>query len=160
MAADLHPRAQVLQALGERGAGGVIRPSGDRGNAGKAYEPQLRVVAGELLQECGKASEAELFRASRRAGIRSCPPFERRGSTRPCPRDGPEKRWRCGARVASPVSRDVLLHLIGAGRGRKPAPVRPARQLPGGRDGSADHRVLIPAATMLHYCDGIDPRPC
>lgn len=123
------------------------------------HEPQLRVIVGELVQECGKPKEAiRIFRegaarspalSTLRAGLINALRANNQSGEA-----GDE-----ALRSLSEFPNDLLLHLIGAGAlgdslrqtQARSALVRALALAP------ADPRALIPAATMLHYCDGVDP---
>ncbi|MBL8888127.1 MAG: hypothetical protein JNK16_15835 [Phycisphaerales bacterium] len=126
---------------------------------GTPQEPQLRIVAGELIQDCGKPKDAiRIFRegtsrfptlSTLRAGlINALRANSQSGEA------GDE-----ALRSLADFPNDLLLHLIGAGAlgdslrqsHARDALVRALSLAP------ADPRALIPAATMLHYCDGFDP---
>jgi len=151
--------ARVLHILGEKEPAAYQASRALTGSLNSQHEPQLRVVVGELIQDCGKPKEAiRIFRegASRfpalstlRAGlINALRASNQSGEA------GDE-----ALRALADFPNDLLLHLIGAGAlgdslrqtQARTALLRALSLAP------ADPRALIPAATMLHYCDGIEP---
>ncbi|MBL8876001.1 MAG: hypothetical protein JNM86_09425 [Phycisphaerae bacterium] len=151
--------ARVLNILGEREPAAYQASRALAAALNSPHESQLRVIVGELVQECGKPKEAvRIFRdgASRfpalstlRAGLINALRANNQSGEA-----GDE-----ALRSLPDFPNDLLLHLIGAGAlgdSLRQAQARGAlfRAL---SLAPADPRALIPAATMLHYCDGVDP---
>ncbi len=151
--------ARVLYTLGENEPAAYQASRAITSALNTPQEPQLRIVAGELIQDCGKPKDAiRIFRegASRfpmlstlRAGlINALRANSQSGDA------GDE-----ALRALADFPNDLLLHLIGAGAlgdSLRPSQAR-AALLRALSLAPADPRALIPAATMLHYCDGIEP---
>jgi predicted O-linked N-acetylglucosamine transferase (SPINDLY family) len=151
--------ARVLYTLGEREPAAYQASRALTIALNSPQEPQLRIVVGELIQDCGKAKDAiRVFRdgASRfpilstlRAGLINALRANHQSGEA-----GDE-----ALRALADFPNDLLLHLIGAGalgdslrQSQARAALLRALSL-----APADPRALIPAATMLHYCDGIEP---
>ncbi len=151
--------ARVLFLLGEKAAAAYQGSRAVAASHNSGAEAQVRIVAGELIQECGAFKDAErVFRD----GVARFPGM---GAMR----SGLINTLRGGGRVGEAGDEalkalaqfpgDVLLHLIGAGAlgesfratQARDALLRAVRMMPD------DARALVPAATMLNYCDGIDP---
>ncbi|MFO0859899.1 MAG: hypothetical protein U0570_05020 [Phycisphaerales bacterium] len=151
--------ARVLLALGEREPAAYQAQRAIASASGKPFESQLRVAAGELLQECGKAGEAEKLFRETAARYPQLPTVRAAwiNALRAAGRSGEAGDVALAALEQFPG--DVLLHLIGAGALGESLRQSKARDslLRAVEMGPPDHRVLIPAATMLHYCDGVDP---
>lgn len=151
--------ARVLRILGENEPAAYQASRALTAALNSPHEPQLRVIVGEFVQECGKPKEAiRVFRdgASRfpalstlRAGLINALRANNQSG------EAGDEAFRSLADFPN----DLLLHLIGAGAlgdslrqtQARSALFRALSLAP------ADPRALIPAATMLHYCDGIDP---
>lgn len=151
--------ARVLHMLKEREPAAYQAARALAAAQGTPQEPQLRILVGELTQECGKPQEAaRIFRE----GISRFPhaPNFRAGlinalrAAGSCGEAGDE-----AIRAIEEFPNDILLLLVGGGAlgdSLRQAMARDAL-LRAVSLAPHDPRVLIPAATMLHYCDGVEP---
>lgn len=151
--------ARVLQALGEKEPAAYQASRALTAATGSAHDVQIRIIVGELMQACNKPLEsARIFRE----GIARSPqlPNFRAGLINALRAAGhPGEAGDEAIRALATFPNDILIHLIGAGAlgdslrqsAARDALLRAIALAP------AEPRVLIPAATMLHYCDGINP---
>lgn len=152
--------ANVLRALGEKEPAAYQASRALTSALRTSAEPQVRIVAAELIQECGKPGEAARHFREGIARFPKAPNF-RSGLINALRAAG--KSGEAGDEAISAFElfpNDLLLLLVGAGAlgeslrqsEARDALVRAIHLAP------SDHRVLIPAATMLHYCDGVEPK--
>lgn len=151
--------ARVLQALGEKEPAAYQASRALTVAAHSPHDAQIRIIVGELMQACNKPLESvRIFRE----GIARCPqlPNFRAGLINALRAAGHSGEAGDEAlRALAMFPNDILIHLIGAGAlgdslrqsAARDALLRAVALAP------ADPRVLVPAATMLHYCDGIPP---
>ncbi|MBX3387834.1 MAG: tetratricopeptide repeat protein [Phycisphaeraceae bacterium] len=151
--------ANVLRALGEKEPAAYQASRALASALHTPSEPQVRIVAAELIQECGKPDEAARHFRDGIARFPQAPNF-RSGLINALRAAG--KSGEAGDEAVSALMlfpNDLLLLLVGAGAlgeslrqsAARDALLRAIQLAP------FDHRVLIPAATMLHYCDGVEP---
>ncbi|MBX3380145.1 MAG: hypothetical protein KF805_08610 [Phycisphaeraceae bacterium] len=151
--------ARVLRGVGEKEPAAYQASRALTSSLGTPGEPQIRIVAAELIQECGKPDEAARHF---RDGITRFPqtPNFRSGLINALRAAG--KSGEAGDEAISALKifpNDLLLLLVGAGALGESLRQSAAREalLHAIQLAPSDHRVLIPAATMLHYCDGFEP---
>lgn len=152
--------ANVLRALGEKEPAAYQANRALASSLGTPGESQLRIVAAELIQECGKPDEAARHF---RDGIGRFPqaPNFRSGLINALRAAG--KSGEAGDEAISALrvfSNDLLLLLVGAGALGESLRQSAAREalLRAIHLAPSDYRALIPAATMLHYCDDLEPK--
>ncbi|MGH7244869.1 MAG: hypothetical protein ACREJD_15755 [Phycisphaerales bacterium] len=151
--------ARVLHALNEKQPAAYQAARALAAALNSPQEPQLRIITGELIQDCGNPKDAlRIFRegstrfptlSTIRAGLINALRANNQSGEA-----GDE-----ALRALAEFPNDLLLHLIGAGAlgdslrqsQARTALLRALSLAPN------DPRALIPAATMLHYCDGVDP---
>lgn len=152
--------ANVLRALGEKEAAAYQASRALTSALRTSAEPQVRIVAAELIQECGKPGEAARHFREGIARFPQAPNF-RSGLINALRAAG--KSGEAGDEAVSALKifpNDLLLLLVGAGALGESLRQSAAREalLHAIQLAPSDHRVLIPAATMLHYCDGVEPK--
>lgn len=151
--------ARVLHALGEKQPAAYQAARALAAALNTPAEPRLRIIVGELTQECGNPKEAQRIFRDGVARFPQAPNFHS-GLVNALRAAGESGRAGDEALIAlAKFPNDVLLNLIGAGAlgdslrqfAAREALLRAMSLAPN------DPRVLVPAATMLQYCDGLEP---